>query len=173
MRTGRRIKNKMSTLKTLGTLALGLFVSLGTCKSEHTKKPIKQTTSTSPKENTHSLKSLSGKIISLDEDCFPFYTRTSRVGLSTAAINFQYETMRIKTEKGDTKQILVPRPTNYQVGDNIKLIYRELDNSRITFRELLDDYTNALDESEVTPLIPLQKGEIKVDGIFDTDKIHE
>ena len=134
-----RIGKTLISIVLTGALALS---NVG-CKTKSSKNEL---------ATKAQIRTISGKIVNIDEDEFPIYC-------DIGGSSFQYELIRIKDKEGKIKQLLSPMPTGYCVGDEVTFKYVE--RKSITFSELVEKYA-----THPRFTAPLQKGSVKMDGLL-------
>ena len=160
----------MTIKKTLLGLALGALLTFNVGCGSYVPKNSPQQYPTNASEKTvdtskkstiskYPTKTIEGKIVDIDEDSVGSYFVDMSGGFGA---DFQYEILRVEDSRGNVVKLLVPQPTTYMVGDEVKLKYTE--RKEITFKEMVGKYfLNHFDKFEFNA----QKGAIHVDGIVD------
>jgi hypothetical protein len=63
-----------------------------------------------------------GEITSIDEDVVLART-IEKEGNPSQIVNFSYENLRVRTDNGEVHRLVAPGPTDYVVGDRVKITY--------------------------------------------------
>ncbi len=140
------VKNTLTNIVLVGSLALG-GMSCGSTEKGYSNLPQQYPTEI-----------VSGKIVSIEKDNFPIFTRS---GPAAGGASFQYEHIRVRNHKGNIKQLLSPYPTGYKVGDELEFTYRI--RTSVTFSELSVTYPELFKEYRHFGNCTLQYGVIRMD----------
>ena len=151
------MRNGLAAIVVASSLALGICARSHQTETTEVPKQGGVTPVESKAQYELIRSTISGKIMNIDKDSFAVYHGE----LSTATADFRYEILSIlikEGEKEELKKILVPQPTELNVGEKIGGVYYPL--SSITFQDILklSSYQN---------LLSMQTGSLQIDGMMD------
>lgn len=105
-----------------------------------------------------SYSSFEGEVTHVDEDFLAVWASDGRM------VSYQFENVRITNKSGETRKLVSPGPTNYVLGDNVRVRY-DSDN-QVTSEEILERGAKHRTQRTSSRWIALQEFVLDADGII-------